>query len=367
MNLLALVNPGLEESAAREVQELVQVGATISPQVLEFSVPGVSEALTLLRHGQCLRRLLIRLGRFTSPEAITFPYDFPWKEYFPSEFLLKIDIERIKGEEVRTEISKQLAGKLFPLVEKLGLRGKIDFKKPNVMLLLFYNGQEYVVGLDCSGPELNARSYRVFPHSASFKGDLGYHAVRFSGFKPQEKLLVGFMKDGVIPIEAALFAHRLPVHRQAVFSTFLCHRFPLFAREPIESKSEPAASRTTEEGAIAAFDYAIQNLTGARKNAILAEVQSVVQMQKIALDDVDVKYGKEQFQRLVFHLTTKDEDRVNELLYQADYVLRPGGTLVLVTRPMWDVPVGRNFTLQKKSIIFRGESALALWCLEKRT
>ena len=233
-------------------------------------------------------------------------------------------------------------------------------KKPDVLINVYFNNQEYFVGIDFAGVELHTREYRVFPHSASFKGDFAYAFVRKSGFKPEHKLLVGFVKDGTLAIEAALYAYQLPVHRpqEKSFSFF---KFPAFNQKKF-TDTAPNSKPTT----IFAFDESQQNLIAARKNSQLAGTVKYINFHKMALDELDVKFNPEEFDQLIFQITTKDEEKLNEIYYQANYVLKSKGTLLLIARPNWEISISSKFKLVIKEEILRGGSIHKLWLKIKK-
>ncbi len=232
-----------------------------------------------------------------------------------------------------------------------------------MLFLVFHNGKEYFLGIDLAGRELNSRSYRIFPHQASFKGDLAYALVRKSGYAPGKKMLVGFAKDGALPIEAALFAGKKRVHEGRNFS---CHKFPFFLG--LEETKEERGGKKEEPGKIEilAFDESTPNVIAAKKNLRLAGVKDLVDMQKRALDELDVRYEKSFFSVLIFHLTTKDEEKINEIYYQADYVLKPQGKMLLIARKNFELPIPSQFKLLQEEELRRGDSFLKLWLLEKK-
>lgn len=297
MKYYAIVYPGLEEVALEEI------GGKKGDSMIEFS--------SSVKKFQSVRRVLQALGRFKEKIKIN-KFTAPGKKYH-------FEFEHVKGQENR----EKLAFELGAAVEKAcDSKLETDFKNPDFIIVVHFNGSEYIVGIDLYG-ELFRRDYRVFAHSASFTGDIAYYIVRKSGFKVGEKLLVGFAKDGAIPIEAALFGG-----------------------------SE-----------VWAFDPSIRNFTAMRKNVQIAKVGVIVN--KYSLEDLDVKFSEGEFDRVIFHLTSKDEKNINEIYYQSKYVLKSGGTLLLITRSGFDLSVPDSFKLISCSELVRGESVLKLWLLER--
>ena len=125
-------------------------------------------------------------------------------------------------------------------------------------------------------------------------------------------------------------------------------------------------SSQKEKTIIYAFDEALPNLMAARKNISLAGVKDFVTIQKLAVDELDVKFAEKEFERIMFQITTKDEDKINEIYYQSSYLLRKGGTLFLITRKKLDLSVPEKFSLVRKDELKRGESVHSLWLLQRR-
>ena len=326
MNYLLLVNPGLEDVALQEVQELVKVKGKKGEGHIEFKTDKQISPTTF----QSCRRLLLKVGIAATIEKIPVA-DFPWSDFLKHESTFTIEIENVHGQDARTVLSKQLAMAILDALKSKNIVPKLQFRKPERMVVISFTGKEYVVGLDVTGKELNAREYRLFPHAGMFRGDAGYFFVRTSRFAPGEKLLVGFLKDGTLAIEAALYAK--------------------------------GRGKATE---IAAFDVSLPNVIAARKNATIAGVRELLDINKYALDDLDVKYGENAFDRLIFFVTQKDEEKINELYYQAKYILKVKGTLLLIGRKSWDVSAGSAFTLLEKGELQRGESVYAWWLMGKK-
>lgn len=368
MKIFLLVNPGLEKICHEEIKELlgatVSAKAIINPAVLELEA-GNKDLLTLIYRLQTVRRILISLGKFKSITESPKLNSLNWADFFSSGLSFKVEVENVKGQENREEIAKKIAGKVFAELNNLKLAPRLEMKKPDVLINVYFNNQEYFVGIDLAGVELHTREYRVFPHSASFKGDFAYAFVRKSGFKPEYKLLVGFVKDGTLAIEAALYAYQLPIHRPQE-KTFSFFKFPSFKSLSFSQASSPDAVLSSKSAAIFAFDETQQNLIAARKNSQLAGTSKCINFHKIALDELDVKFDPEEFDQLIFQITTKDEEKLNEIYYQANYVLKSKGALLLIARPNWEISISSKFKLIIKEEILRGGSIHKLWLLKKK-
>ena len=365
MNLYAFVRPGTELVSQKEIQEVCNVNSIIHNSVLEFDVKNKEDIVQAVYHLQSVRRLVFSLGKYQDIESINFnSVQFPWKDIFSKTCSCKVDVEGVKGQDNRITIAKNVLSSLLPTIEqKCGFTPNIDVKNPSIIISVFHNGDNYFIGIDMCGKELDARFYRVFPHSGSFKGDLAYYFVRKSGFSKGEQLLIGFVKDGALVIEAAILESTYLVQdiTQKDLSLF---SFPLFHNFDFDQViSNPTQDNNKN---IFAFDESTRNHTAARKNIKIAGVSSQIEISKHDIDDLDVRYSKDQFNRLIFHVTTKDEERINEIYYQASYVLQKKGTLLFIGRENWDVSVSEKFTLIEKEEIVHGKGKYVLWLLEKK-
>ncbi|MBU0460109.1 MAG: methyltransferase [Nanoarchaeota archaeon] len=321
MKVAVIVNPGLEKLAQQELKEKFKVKAVVNSSLLSFEFE--QKELEKLTKLQAVKRVILPFGEVIG-EKVSFD-KFSFNDYFKEEIKLKIEVENVKGQDNRIEIAKKITEQLFPLLEENKIKTKIDYKKPDHLVIVYDTKEKLVFGLDYTGRELNLRDYRVFAHSASFKGDLAYYFVRKAGFQKNEKLLSGFCKDGAIAIEAALFS---------------------------------------PESEIEAFDSGIANVNAAKKNAKLAKVD--LKINKYSFEDLDLKYGKETFDRVIFQVTTKDEVHLNEIYYQANYILKTKGTLFLIGRKNWAVTIPQKFKLLKEEELLWGESIHKMWLLEKK-
>ncbi len=327
MRLYTIVTPGLEHIAQQEIKELLNTKARIAGSVLECTVKSKKEAATLAEKGQSFRRVLFGFWSSKTLDKLDLlKLRIQWDQFFPGSFSFKIEVEGVKGQENRLRIAKDIAGKLFSVLEGQGLKPSLELKNPNFLIIVYCTGTKYYLGLDVAGKELNIRKYRLFPHSASFKGDLAYYFIRTSCFRKGEKLLVGFVRDGALAIEAARFA--------------------------------PAS-------AIVGIDGAQGNIIAARKNAALARIR--IELHRCAIDELDVKFSPEEFDRALFHLTTKDEGLVNEIFHQGAYILKPRGTLFFITRQGLDISPPPSYILKRVQAIAKGDQTYKTWLFQRRS
>lgn len=344
MKLFSLFNNGLEKAAESEAEELISEKVSSFPQVLEISCPD-EEALSYIEHTQAARRVLFAVSRTKDLEK--FSLDLPFQEIL-SKYSFRIEVENVKGQDNRNKISKLIREKL----EKMKIN--LNFKNPDFLLVIYYNGEEYFLGYDFLTEELNKRSYRLFVHPASFKGDLAYFFIYQVKFSSKDKLLVGFGKDGSLAIEAALYMNRWPL-RQIAENKIWNLLFPNYQEKKIKPKKNK----------IRMFDESSQNVIAAKKNSVLAGVPESVEISRLSLDELDVKYDEKGFSKVIFYLTSKDEERINDIYYQLNYLIKEKGLALFIGRENWEFPVSENYQLVSKGIIKRGDSGLSYWLIKR--
>lgn len=367
MKSYLLVHPSLEHIAQQELQEQAHISSTIHPQVIEFDSPPQT-LLSLATHLQTPRRILLALGQFNKADDINFlSLPLNLKDIFTNELTFKIEVENLPGIDNRLALSKAAATKFYQALAPTSLNPQINLKHPDILIIIYANQDHFFVGIDLTGLELNTRSYRVFPHQSSFKGDLAYYFLRQSTFSPEKKTLLGFAKDGSIAIEAALFSSHTPPHNP---STFSCTKFPLMQSLPLSFTSPTShpspPSPPSIKNSIYVFDETTQNTTAIRKNALIAKVNSVLTIAKHPLDEVDLKYDPASFDIALFQVTSKDEEKINDLYYSVDYILKPRGILFIIGRPTWDFPLSQKFNLIEQQDITKGSSTHRYWKLQKK-
>ena len=251
MKAYTIINSGLEKVAGKETEELLNYKIKVKPSVIELDV-SPQELVNYSFKVQSARRVLVALGECKDLDSFQFLENLQDLRY-------TIKVEGVKGQNNRQKIAKQL-GKIITAKKEI----KFDYKNPDVIIVVFFNGESYFIGLDVMGTELDQRHYRVFPHSASFKGDFAYFFLRKSGFVKGNSFLMDFCKDGSIPIEAAIYESGSLV--QDLDETYSFEKIDLFkgCQKPIFIKNDV--------NNIIAVDETMQNTNAARKNAKLANV-----------------------------------------------------------------------------------------------
>jgi 23S rRNA G2445 N2-methylase RlmL len=347
-----IVNSGSEQIAKEELKEKINVDSKIFNSVVEFST-SAEDILKFVKQYQAGRRLIISLDQKKEVDSLAVSEKL--SSYFDKGVKFKVVVEGVKGQENRTAIAKVVAGKIFAKLEEEGIKANLELKTPEFLVIVYFNGEDYFLGIDLIGKELDSREYRVFTSSASFKGDLGYALIKKSQFNINEKALFGFVKDGTLAIEAALWANKFNLLNKMKYSFSGMSAF----KDLKEEKSTQGGVK------IFATDSNIGNVNACRRNSSLAKVKDFITVQKFSLEDWDVKFDENEFDLVVVQITTKDEDRINEIYYQTSYLLKTGGRVMVVGRTNWDLSISDKFKLIESGELVKGESKHKYWLLER--
>jgi len=316
MKGLVIVNPGVEDIAVLEVKEIIGAEAQAREGCAVFEAKS-KELCRLSYNGRVFNRVILLLEEFDFKE-----FDSKIKEFGKSRAVKEwagkgtfaVRCERhdkgISSQELEEKVGKQIDG-------------KVNLKNADVIFIVYNIGEKCYLGVDYSG-ELNKRDYKVFPSSASVRGTIGYAMLRIAGYSGKESVLDVFCKDGLIPIEAALYATGKSVnHYRKDKMSFL--KFEKFEMEDKERKG----------GKIYAYDGNFANINAAKKNAKIAGVEKAVKFSRTPVEDLDLKFKEKEVNLIVTKVpfltqrSARDvEKHYKNLFYQADYMLK-GKVLVM--------------------------------------
>jgi 23S rRNA G2445 N2-methylase RlmL len=347
-----IINSGLEKTAVEEIKEKINVDSVSIDGVVEFSA-SAKDILAFVQCCQSGRRLLVALDQKGKVEDLIVSSNLA--DFFSNGVSFKVLVEGVKGQENRIAIAKIVTGKIFSKLDSEEIEANLELRNPELLVVIYFNGKDYFLGVDIVGQELDSREYRVFTSSASFKGDLGYALIRASRFNVNEKSLFGFVKDGTLAIEAALWANKLSLLHKSKYSFT---KMKVFKDLDVDKVFNSGVK-------VFATDSNVGNVNACRRNSSLAKVKELITVQKFSLDDWDVKFDENEFDLVVVQITTKDEDRLNEIYYQSSYLLKTGARLMIVGRPNWELTISDKFKLLDSGEIVKGESKHKYWLLER--
>lgn len=316
---------------------------------LIFNVKDIYELSDVYAHTQSSTSLGVFLGRAKEVKNLVLDLSFLKEILDEKEATFNISYLNVRGNENRIALGKEL----YPIISNsfckdLSKELKVNFKKPSLVFQLYFTGEEYLLGLRVHKEDLDQREYRVYAHQASFRGDFAYALVCEAELKKEDNCTVLFAKDATLSIEAAAFQNNFPLHDQD--NVFF---------------SELKASDKKITKKLFSIEESQGNTRSSKNNAKIAGISEALEIMKVSLDDVEVKIEHGSIDITFILMGRKDEERLNELYYQLDLILKKGGKAAILTRPVFELVVGSKFKVIKDKELHKGQSKYNFYLIEK--
>jgi putative N6-adenine-specific DNA methylase len=334
MQGVAITNPGAENVCALEINELIKIKKTIKEDsIVKFRFSKYDDLARIAYRSQSISRIILLLHEFEVVNNLEntlkrIPIDKIDLSWITSSF--KVEAKRIGEHEFNSvDIATEISKKILKITKK-----KIDYDSPVVIYYLYIYHNKGYLGIDFCGFDLSKRQYKIFNHPESLKGITGYVLVRESGYTSSKLIIDPFMGSGVIPIEAGLYAQEFPVQYynkdKFIFSEYNFFKESFFKKEDANIKeSKPR---------VYGYDHQLRYLKAAQKNAKLAGIN--INLSKIDIEWLDTKFNRNTVDAIITdpprmskHKDLKKLKKTyNELFYQANYVLKKKGSIVLLAK-----------------------------------
>jgi putative N6-adenine-specific DNA methylase len=277
-DLFAVVQPGLEQIAAHEFDEI-----GIKFNGLEKG--GISFAghlttlfkLNILSH--CISRILLRMGTFHAENFWTLEKELaklPWKDFITDQDIC-LRVTSISSKLYHEKaIAERVINSLNQIFSKaIRIQGRSD--SPNTLLILIQvEHDEFKVSIDSSGAHLHKRGYLRYRSLAPIRETLAAGLIKSSGWLSSDRQLLDPMcGSGTIPIEAAVMACHLPLskYREFSFQKWGIFRDDLFQKVHEEAMNKVIKIATNK---LIASDIREDMVTIAVKNAESAGVSDYI-------------------------------------------------------------------------------------------
>lgn len=293
----AVVAPGLEEVAAREVATLPEVAAVkITPGGVEWrggSVTGFAANL----HLRIATRVLARVGEFEAREFGKLrrrAARLPWQSFVPPGASIAVRASASKSRLYHTgAIGENL---LLAVCEAVaGARAVKDDESAEVTLLVRAVADRFTISVDASGERLHRRGARIEAGAAPLRETLAAGLLALADWTPNEPIVDPMCGTGAIVIEAAMqAAGQAPGLARALADGFAMERWPMLAEDPaaiatLAALRQGALTGTTsaaDAGAIFGSDRDARAIESARRNATRAGVSDRVTFTCVSATDV---------------------------------------------------------------------------------
>lgn len=371
-------NVGLGDISLQEIKELGGESAKVLRDAVLFDSDSI---IGMFRKCQSVKSLALHFCKCKEVEDFSLEgldnkdlekiFNFAIEESQNQDKKLSFNIEvvGVKGNENRVSLSGNFYKKIIQeFKDKLGIELTVNYKKYDFVIQIYCTSSEedkdkdYFVGVKLNSQDFDSRDYRVFAHQASFKGDFAYSLLRHFEVNKEDKVLFVFAKDATLAVEAALYQNNLNV-RKVKKDDFL--NKSSYFKGLVDDKQNKGVDKEDIEIKLLAFDERQSNVRAANNNAKLAGVKNYIKFTCSSLDDMDIRYDKEEFGKAIVQLTRKDENRLHEIYHQLSYVLSKNANVIFIVRPSFELIVPDNFSEIFNKEIIRGGSNYKLICLKK--
>ncbi len=371
MKGLALTSKGIEDITANEVTGLIGVPVTIADRAVTFPITEPTQLCLLAYRAQSLNSVLLLLGLI------------PVQKNLPAAIVNLLSIENLPawlcGKRYTFECQRSGTHDFSSPDIESGVRKEVpaffakkyncifDYTDPEFIIRIAIIDSVCYVGIDIVGFELHKRHYKIFSHAGSIRATLGYALIRLGGFEKGETLLDPFIGDGVIVIEAALYATNFPLNYYAK-DKFLFKSYAIFEKDA-KTFLEAADARfalSPTKSTILGYGYLPKYVDNARKNSQIAGVKDALTLSRIDLAWLDVKCKEKSIDRIVTKLPsvkTHAHKMITDFFYQADYILKDRGTVAVLAHekaPVIDIASHYNFRVSEERTVWSGQLALSL-------
>ncbi|MBI1969914.1 hypothetical protein HYS48_04435 [Candidatus Woesearchaeota archaeon] len=357
MKGLVLTNPGIEDSTALEIKELLRAKTEIKEALVLFDAKKLEDFCRLCYKAQSVKRILLMLGEGKVKNLEDF-----------ESIMEKISVEPYLTKQTSFAVRAIRVGEhdfsSHDIEETVGtcIEGKVDLQQPAITIIVYLHGQQCYIGIDMAGFDLSKREYRIFTNS-NLKATVAYAMLRIADIQQKQTILDLFCKDGQIGIEAGLYLSHFPVQyyqkEKFAFRKFSWLDFDvekLFAAEDRKMLEKIP-------GKIICSDPSHPHVKAAEKNAKIAGIHKLLQFSRMDVEWLDTKFKKKSVEVVVSfppqpsgRVNIKDvEKHYQETFYQLDYILKPKGKAVFIGNDLLkDIAAKRNFKVTEERKIRQG-------------
>ncbi|MEM6965026.1 MAG: class I SAM-dependent RNA methyltransferase [Bacteroidota bacterium] len=175
--------------------------------------------------------------------------------------------------------------------ENEGRRPNVNVHAPTLRVNIHVQEDEVNVSLDSSGSPLFKRGYRAERMEAPLNEILAAGMILLSGWKKDGDFLDAMCGSGTLPIEAAMIAKNIP--SQWKRKDFGFQKWKDFDADLWQVVRQEAKSNVTDfSHRIFGFDKNFKAISTARINALSANLDEVIQLQRMAFEKLEAPSSK---------------------------------------------------------------------------
>ncbi|MCX6707112.1 MAG: THUMP domain-containing protein [Candidatus Woesearchaeota archaeon] len=375
MQAIAITNPGIESIAEKEIVELIKPKITGTEESVVFFRPKeLIDLCVLCYKAQSLSKVMLLKDMITFRDK---------NEIFCAA--KKLDFSDFIKKGLKFKVKCMHTGEhdfnSIEIEEGIGanIKGDVDLDNPDVIIFVYINKNRCYIGIDFSGFDMSKRQYRVFNLKESLKATVAYSLLRIADYRKKDFLLDPFCGSGVIPIEAALFGSDFPVN-YFTKNNFLFLKFDCFRNIGFDKFFEKIDKKIVKKNSLKIYGYEsmLGYVKASHKNAKIAGINKSINIRRVDLDWLDTKVDKTKVDKIVTtppQLTERNskviEKLYKEFFYQAEFVLKKNGIIVVVseteeTKKMIEKHASQfKFKITKEMKIMQGKKQISALVIKR--
>ena len=380
----AITDKGLEKIALLEVEELLGVRGRAEERVVIFNCKSFQDLFKFCYMSQSVERVLLLFSdfKFRDYDELLAKAEAAFKksvlnEWFEKDKSFRVECKRIGEHAFGSQAVEKSLGKkiIFKVKKEVGFMLRASMESPELTIYVFINNNKAYVGVDLIGRDLSKRQYRVFSAPGMINANLAYAIIRLSNYSPRERLVNVLCKEGVVCIEAALYASGLSIN-------YYSKDFAFKKLKPFENKDWDEFFKKIDSKRkklsklnILGLDPLLRNVEAAKKNSKLAGADKIISFSKMSIEWLDTKLDKESVDIIVSRLPCPSKHTseaamktlYKELFYQAEFVMKKGGKLVFLTEHAWLLKkmLPPKFKLVKEDELWAGKQKYEVIIINK--
>lgn len=240
------------------------------------------DAMRLNLHVRTGHRVLFLVKRFTARNADELYREasqVAWEEYIDADGYMSV-ISSVENETIRDTQYANVRCKdaIVDRIRKVsGRRPDSGAERRGVVIFLYWKDDDCAIYIDTSGEPLSRRGYRKIPWKAPMQETLAAAVVLATGWHGYGSFINPMCGSGTLAIEAALIAlDRAPGLQRENFAFQHLKGFDARHWEAIRKQARSSGRRKLE-GKIIATDFNPEAVVAARKNAVAAGVDHLIE------------------------------------------------------------------------------------------
>ena len=278
-----------------------------------------------------------------------------WDRYIASGQTFAIRANRI-GEHSFTsmDIAREAGSAIIETITKRRReRPKVNLGNPDVRVLVELSHSTLLIGIDTTGRSLHMRGYREFSHPYALKTTIAYSMIVMSGWNHSKILLDPTCGGATIPIEAALYAKRIP---HFLFREDFAFKRLKFLSKETEMEAREKILRGIRENLelrIYALDRSTHFLEGAKRNLEKSYTIKDIKLIRGDARRLHEIFGEEQIDIIVHNPPYHGSGlrALYEKILESELrVIRRGGRIAIITPKRWFWEILEEYGLKYRKI-----------------